>query len=344
LVSVDDGQTPPRIVSNTSVRVFYTAWRLTKLRLAAVLYGNNCGGNVIRIWRAKVVVVGMASYAILLMCYAPGQSAAQQKAIPGAEIYALMEVVWDMPSGFEAAPQNGKIPGETSGSGESNHAYGTKEMPSPEHFSKPIRKASADVRIWITPSQELALQTILPGNAKYHFNMQAADGSCSGKPIGDVCAHAIIGAPHPIGAALWFVKDNIAFYMDLRGPARDHDWPKEIERLAAKLLLREAAAKTLAAARGETLQVHGRSITARNIGGVKLVHVSDYADAAGVKISLDIVKSIVEIKSAHHDLELHIGTKAGTLDGKPISLAFPALRDGPANVYCPIDTLKTIDR
>jgi hypothetical protein len=277
-----------------------------------------------------------------MMSSAADRSAAQSKSTSNTDIYAVMDVVWDMPTGFKPWSQKNREPGKVTDSGESSHAYGTKELPPPKRFSAPVRTEAGDVRIWVTGSPVEALQTIDPANTRFHFNLTPEYGRCTGKKIGDFCAHTIMGAPHPIAAALWFTSGNIAFYLDLRGPAKDHDFPKTIEKLAATLLARADAARSLLAARINEVQVRSHKLPARNVGGVEVVHVLDYADAVGSKSRLDIVNSEVEIKSARHVLVLHIGTKAGTLDGKPISLSFPALRDGPENVYCPVATLKLL--
>jgi len=288
-------------------------------------------------------IAGLLACVTSLICSTTGLSGAQQQAPSTADIYGLMEVVWDMPAGYEAWPKKGRTPGEVTRLGESNHAYGTRELPKTEPGSEPVRQDAGDVRIWITGSPGQAIETITPGNERFHFNLTPMEGSCTGKKIGDICVHSIMGGSHPGAAALWFTSGNIAYYVDLRGPAKDHNWPTTIEKLATTLLVRAGAVRLLLAARTEPLAVRGRKLTGRNIGGVQVTHIRDYADTIGGRTTLDVAKGTAEVKSARHVLLLHIGTRSGTLDGKPISLAFPALRDGAENVYCPLAALKLLD-
>lgn len=131
------------------------------------------------------------------------------------------------------------------------------------------------------------------------------------------------------------------FDVMMRGP-RGSDMRAEIEILSHALVERADAAIALATSPQISGSAGGRSLDARTPKGVTVVRIADYAAAIGASVQLDLASGTAEISKGNRKLKLNIGRREAWLDGIPLTLPFPALRQGADQVYCPLETLARI--
>lgn len=259
---------------------------------------------------------------------------------PGAvNKYSLVEVPADLPAGWDLWPEY-KTVGDNAPSSLTFHRWrGRTSDPSqpPSPQNKILEAASVKILVGRTPQEAWR---IAPGNGGAFVQVRPVVGSYSGKLIGDRMLRG--GLRSSTGATLWFVRGYVGYAISINGPPDAMDYAAAVENLATSLIARADAAFALAASTDGTVQVGGRTVACKQPNALAVVRVSDYAEAAGASCQLDILGGSETISRNGHTLKMNVGRTEAWFDGSPITLPFPALRDGKDQVYCPLDTLRRL--
>ena len=108
------------------------------------------------------------------------------------------------------------------------------------------------------------------------------------------------------------------------------------------LVERIDAAMALTSSQMTSEAVGPEQLAARSPNGVAVVHVDEFARAVGGKAGFDFLGDTATVKTNGHTLLLHVGRKEAWMDGKPITLPFPAVRHGRNQVWCPLAVLRKL--
>lgn len=182
-----------------------------------------------------------------------------------------------------------------------------------------------------------------------HVQLTTLDGSFSGKRIGEECRHtpyAVENAPGNrrvthLYQSLQVRRGPVVFHVDGSDDERS-DWSGNIERCAMALVERIDAAIALTASRKGFAPLGRTQLAARFPNGITVVHVNEFAAETGAKAAFDFRGSTATIKAYGHTLLLHVGRKEAWMDGKAMTLPFPALRDGGDRLWCPLSVLEKL--
>ncbi len=261
---------------------------------------------------------------------------------PVPDIYGLLEVRWDMPPGWQLWPDyRGKL-GEPAGDAALRRWMGSVMRPSEP--PSPSNKILSAAHVWIiirdTPAA--AAYLLASETALGRTEVPQVHGSYSGRAIGDRCFRGGGLSGPQRGGTLWFTRGRAYYCVSVDGGPGSADGTAIAERLALALVARYDAAQALATAPQASTTLAGRTVTARTPRGAPVVPLAMLAGARGVQVALDIPEGAATITSGGHTLLLHIGRSEAWLDGARLTLPFPALRDGPGGVWCPVAVLRRL--
>lgn len=295
--------------------------------------------------RIKLIAAFVLGILLLGAAMTHLRSSAQQQPAP-PDKYALLETAADFPTGWKLWSEHIRYyTGAKERGADPNVALDMwmGRTMDPGALPSPANKilAGADINMRIHPSGEAAWQAVKKMLTLRQSATPPVDGSYTGVKIGDRCQHPPINNSNR-GASLWFVRGTVLYFVGVYGPSGDMDYPAVVERLALALVERTDAATILAATADSSVTVANRALTGKTPNGVAVVHVQDYADATGAAAKVDLPGGTVQITRGGHTLKVNIGRREAWFDGQPFILAFPALRHGKDQVYCPLDALKRL--
>lgn len=253
------------------------------------------------------------------------------------DAYAIAETQADLPAAWKAAPEN-----LSSRSGNSNnrsfhrwlgHLENPAEPPSPQNTFL----SASWVRILVCKSQQEARATLTlwtQGNSSPPIS-----GAYTSKTLGDICFR---GTGRLTSASLWFCRDNVACDIHINGPESDIDYPAAVEKIAHAILGRMEAGIALSTDAKGTVLTNAPNPGIRHPNGVAVVLLAEWIGGVEATWKPDWDAGTATVKKGKHTLSLKIGSKEAQLDGKPITLAFPALRHGKEGLWCPTDVLQKL--
>jgi len=125
--------------------------------------------------------------------------------------------------------------------------------------------------------------------------------------------------------------------VDVGGPKGELDYPVVAEKIARAMLARAEAALVLAAGAPLTMNAHDTGV--RQARGVSVTLVDEWAASAAATWQADWKAGTATLKRGTHTLQLMVGRREARLDGKPLTLPFPALRHGKDRLWCPTAVL-----
>jgi hypothetical protein len=248
------------------------------------------------------------------------------------DAYAIDETPADIPADWEPGP-NARENESRNSAAQINHTWvGRRNDPTRHRVFSTMRivvnkseaEARACLKLWTTGNQ-----------------VDPIPGAYTSKRMGDICFR---GTDNPLGdsAVLWFCRANVTCDIYVSGQAGELDHPGVVEKIARTLLSRVDASLTLAATGEIPLLPSGQKIGIRNPRGVPLVLVDEWASGAGATWKPDWNTGSATVKQGSHTLILKVGSPDALLDDKPIKLAFPALRHGKDQIWCPIAVLSQL--
>ena len=279
--------------------------------------------------QTKIVIV-----LIVLVCLLTTAGAAFPQTLSDA--YALAETRADLPANWEAWPQtNDNQRGERLNL--SDHRWMGRREKETEPVS-PQNHILVSARIVVslckTPldARVLVEEWLRPGRVA----VPPVRGSYTGAPLGDECLRSEVD---PNDAYLRFSCANVFFLVQVGGPTGDLDYAAVTEKIARAMLARADAALALAA--GSTAQglLSTHNVGVRHPRGVSVILVDEWTAGAAATWQADWKAGTATIKLGTHTLRLLVGRRDAHLDGKPITLPFPALRQGKDRLWCPLVVL-----
>ena len=259
-----------------------------------------------------------------------------------SDAYALAETRADIPANWEPWPQT-----RNNQRGESARQSDHNWMGRREKATEPVSPqnhilVSARVAVTVCNSPTDARTGV--ENLLRMVAVPPVRGAYTRAPLGDYCLR---GPLDPNGAYLYFCRSNAFFMVDMGGPAGDLNYPVVAEKIARAMLARADAALALAAAGGGPAGGGPSALTARSVGprqprGVPVVLVDEWAPGAAATWKADWQAGVATVSRATHTLRLMVGRRDAMLDGKQITLPFPALRQGKDRLWCPTATLSKL--
>jgi hypothetical protein len=284
----------------------------------------------------RVVLGGALGICMTSFCLLAGARNGGQAPIK-VEKPALLPVLADMPPGYVYWTYGGTETSDHAGNEATLTRWrGDTETPGgrPSAQNRILEFVSVKVYVADTPSNAWA--GIVPGIGGPHSQVAPVLGSYSGKKIGDRCMRGGSARQPLTSASLWVLRGNVAYTLDINGPPNARDYVAIVETLATTLVDRCNAAMALAAAPAKSAPVGGRTLNSRIVNSHRLVLGHEYANAVGAVWSTDIPGGKASLTLGGRVLTFNIGRKEAILEGKTISLPFPALRAGREMVWCPL--------
>ena len=257
-----------------------------------------------------------------------------------SDAYALAETHADLPYNWESWP-------ETNDNQRGERPYGSyhewmgrreieKEPVSPQNHI--LVSSRIIVSLCPTPKEARAYIEKLLSPALGPA-VSPERGSYSGASLGDECFRSAASTNR---AFLWFTRANAYFMVDISGPTGDLDYPVVVEKIARAMLARADAALALASSGGPKLLGGAGNVKTRQPQGVPVVLVDEWAASSAATLQADWRSGTATIKRGSHTLRLMIGRRDARLDGQPLTLPFPALRQGKDRLLCSLVVLNKL--
>ncbi len=253
------------------------------------------------------------------------------------DAYALAETKADLPVDWELKPES---IASTRGNSvnQSEHSWmGRRENPLEPPSPHNVILLSARVRIVVCKSPQEAranLRIWTTGNV-----VDPLPGAYTSKNLGDSCFRS---TDSPISASLWFCRANMSCDVHVHGPVGELNYPAVVEKIARAILSRAEASLALEATGEIPILPAGQNLGMRNPRGIPVILADEWMAGTGAAWTPDWKLGAVTIKYGDHTLSLNVGSRDARLDGKPITLAFPALRHGKESIWCPTAVLSKL--
>lgn len=245
------------------------------------------------------------------------------------DAYALAETPDDLPADWEALPET-IVSTRGNSAKKSEHSWmGRRENPMEPPSPHNIIFVSSSVRVFVCKSQEEAranLRIWTTGNV-----VDPIPGAYTSKSLGEICFRSRDG---PNSANLWFCRANVVCDVHAHGPTGELKYSVVVEKIARAILSRTDASLALEATGEIPFLPSGQNIGIRNPSGVSVILVDEWMAGAQATWKPDWKLGSVTIQHGSHTLTLNVGSQDARLDGKPITLAFPALRHGKESIWC----------
>ena len=254
------------------------------------------------------------------------------------DAYALAETKADMPATWEPWLVMNHQRGETATQSD-HHWVGRGEKGKKPYEPQKRKCGSGEIMVRICRSAAEARSEVEDWMNPARVAVSPVRGSFSGVSLGDECLRSKDGA---YGAFLCFCRANAYFMVQVGGHKGCFDYPAMAEKIARAMIARADAALALEATDGGPGTATSRNVGTRKPRGIPVMLVDEWTAEAGASWQSDFTSGMATVKRGSHMLRLMVGRRDGLLDSKPITLPFPALRQGKDRLWCPITILSKL--
>lgn len=254
------------------------------------------------------------------------------------DAYALAETKTDMPATWEPwlIYDNRRVESATQSD---HHWVGRGERGKKPYEPQKRKCGSGEIMVRICRSATEARSEVEDWLNPARVAVPPVRGSYSGFSLGDECVRS---QTNPNSAHLRFCRANVFFVVSVQGHTGCFNYPAVAEKIARAMLARADAALTLAATDSGPMTTSSRNVGTRKPRGVPVMLVDEWTAEAAATWQPDFTSGIAIVKRGSHTLRLMVGRRDAQLDGKPITLPFPALRHGKDRLWCPVAVLSKL--